>query len=485
VADFNGDGLLDLVTANQTDNTVSVLLGKGDGTFQPRATTAVGVEPVALVAGDFNGDGLPDLAVVDSGETSPGSAGSSVNANVEILINQVTATATLSNVSVAGGGLHLVDATYAGDANNAVALSTNTVSLVGTQVPTALTVSSSVSTVAYGQQVMLTAKLTPYSAGNISTNAESIIFQSNGANVGIGSLASGVAVLNVTNLPIGTDNLTAVYGGDSTFITSISAATTVNVQAQVPTLVFAPIANVSTSAAPFTVSASSASPGAITYAVTSGPATLSGSTVTVTGAGTVVLSATQAATANYAAATATTSFTVTAAAPVDFTMVAGAATLSQIVYPGGAATYVLQVAPTGSAYPDNVTFTATGVPIGASYSFSPAIVPANNGPATVSFTVQTATGQASNGDSPLRGFHSRFAPVALGLLLLPFAGMRRLRKARGKAVLPFCVWLMLLVGTVSLTGCGGATENLKNYNITVTATSGTVQHSTTVSMQLR
>ena len=46
-----------------SDNTVSVLLGNGDGTFQPQVTYAVGRAPDAIVTGDFNGDGRTDLAV--------------------------------------------------------------------------------------------------------------------------------------------------------------------------------------------------------------------------------------------------------------------------------------------------------------------------------------------------------------------------------------------------------------------------------------
>ena len=44
---------------------VSVLLGNGDGTFQPQVTYAVGSDPDALVAGDFTGDGRTDLAVAN------------------------------------------------------------------------------------------------------------------------------------------------------------------------------------------------------------------------------------------------------------------------------------------------------------------------------------------------------------------------------------------------------------------------------------
>ncbi|HKB05762.1 MAG TPA: FG-GAP-like repeat-containing protein, partial [Gemmataceae bacterium] len=67
--DVNGDGKLDLLTANKADNSVSVLLGNGNGTFQSAATFAVGANtgPVALDVADFNGDSKLDLAVANNG----------------------------------------------------------------------------------------------------------------------------------------------------------------------------------------------------------------------------------------------------------------------------------------------------------------------------------------------------------------------------------------------------------------------------------
>src|SRR6202012_5234427 len=85
--------------------------------------------------------------------------------------------------------------------------------------------------------------------------------------------------------------------------------------ATVPTLSFGPIPAQTFGNPPFAVSATSSSSGAVTYAIVSGPATIAGNMVTLTGAGTVVLSASQAASGNYAAATATVSFTVAAAPP--------------------------------------------------------------------------------------------------------------------------------------------------------------------------
>ncbi|MGA9567557.1 MAG: FG-GAP-like repeat-containing protein [Candidatus Korobacteraceae bacterium] len=61
-ADLNGDGRLDLVTAN-TSNSVSVYMGNGDGTFQPQVDYPAGGNPNMVVAADFRGTGKPDLAV--------------------------------------------------------------------------------------------------------------------------------------------------------------------------------------------------------------------------------------------------------------------------------------------------------------------------------------------------------------------------------------------------------------------------------------
>ena len=67
--DFNLDGFLDLAVSNSGSNTVSLLLGKGDGTFTVQApiTFGAGVTPTHLSAGDFNRDGLLDLVVADPG----------------------------------------------------------------------------------------------------------------------------------------------------------------------------------------------------------------------------------------------------------------------------------------------------------------------------------------------------------------------------------------------------------------------------------
>ncbi len=113
----------------------------------------------------------------------------------------------------------------------------------------------------------------------------------------------------------------AAFGGYG-----LATATTHFVVApQPPALSFATIAPKATGSAPFQVSVTSPSAGAVTYSVASGPATISGSTVTITGTGTVILSASQAASGNFASATTTTSFNI--GVPNAVTTVAAAARL--------------------------------------------------------------------------------------------------------------------------------------------------------------
>jgi hypothetical protein len=66
--DINADGKLDLVTANVNDNTVSVLIGKGDGTFMTKVDypTGTGTSPAAIAIGDFNQDSHMDLVTANS-----------------------------------------------------------------------------------------------------------------------------------------------------------------------------------------------------------------------------------------------------------------------------------------------------------------------------------------------------------------------------------------------------------------------------------
>jgi hypothetical protein len=64
-ADLDGDGIPDLVTANNAGGTLSVLLAAGHGAYSPHVDYAVGNGPDALAIGDLDGDGKPDLVAVN------------------------------------------------------------------------------------------------------------------------------------------------------------------------------------------------------------------------------------------------------------------------------------------------------------------------------------------------------------------------------------------------------------------------------------
>lgn len=68
-ADFNGDGILDLALLDQGKNQIAVLVGNGDGTFQPPIETQTVYGQ--MLAGDFNSDGALDFAFFDSGGPIP------------------------------------------------------------------------------------------------------------------------------------------------------------------------------------------------------------------------------------------------------------------------------------------------------------------------------------------------------------------------------------------------------------------------------
>src|SRR5437867_7290500 len=66
IGDLNGDGKPDLAVANESVNTVSVLLGNGAGGFGAKTDFATGTNPLSVAIGDLNGDGKPDLAVANN-----------------------------------------------------------------------------------------------------------------------------------------------------------------------------------------------------------------------------------------------------------------------------------------------------------------------------------------------------------------------------------------------------------------------------------
>jgi hypothetical protein len=121
-ADFNGDGHPDLAVANwgngqvTTESTVSILLNNGDGTFQAKQDYPVGSrlypEPMGIAVGDFNGDGIPDLATADYG-----------SGEVSILLGNGDGTfQPARNIPVGGGLTAIAVADFNGDGRADIAV---------------------------------------------------------------------------------------------------------------------------------------------------------------------------------------------------------------------------------------------------------------------------------------------------------------------------------------------------------------------------
>ena len=300
--DLNGDGIVDLAITNSTANSLLVVLGNGDGTFTQTTTPLTGATPDFVIAGDFDGDGNQDLAVANYGGNT-----------TTVLLSKSTATATaaVTGYSPVGTGTHLVDAAYSGDSHFGVSTS-NSVPLTAQRVPTATTLSANPGTALYGTSVALTATLSPNTAQTHLVSG-TVSFYSSGTLLGTAAVVNGAATLNTTALPAGNDSETATYPGDTNFVNSGSATLPFAVTQYTPTLTFS-VPNHVYLDPPFAVIAQSNSPGAITYSVVSGPATIAGNIVTLTGAGVETLQASQASAGVYAAATINASFTVAKAA---------------------------------------------------------------------------------------------------------------------------------------------------------------------------
>jgi hypothetical protein len=178
----------------------------------------------------------------------------------------------------------------------------------------------------------------------------------------------------------------------------------------------------------------------------------------------------------------TSQSTAIVVAALDFSLSA-ATPNTQTVNGGGTATYQVVVAPLYGTYPGPVAFTITGLPLGATATFSPSSIPANGGQQTVTVSIQTAGTSAALQQAPLSG---RFrVPLALAFLLLPLIGARRLRRHGKNFNRLWCALLLLLgMAAVGLSGCGGHTNSPAptTYTLTITAASGSVQHTTAVTL---
>jgi sugar lactone lactonase YvrE len=170
-----------------------------------------------------------------------------------------------------------------------------------------------------------------------------------------------------------------------------------------------------------------------------------------------------------------------------------AGSTNQTVVPGKTVTFDFALTPLLGPFNFPIALSATGLPPGATVTFSPQTVTPGATPANFTMTIQTAVNQGllHRGSSRGGGF------IAFALLLLPFTRRLRRRAKQIKRLRPMPLALTLLLCGIALggiTGCGTDTgffaQPQQNYTITVTGTSAgsngyVLQHSTSVTLTVQ
>jgi sugar lactone lactonase YvrE len=504
-----------------------------------------------------------------------------------------SSTAAIPIPGTLASGSYTLSVSYGGDSNYLAAATPATITVLVGQIATAISWSPSASAIPYG--TTLSGILDATAMAGATTGSTPVT----GSFAYTATPAGGPAatVTSASVLGAGSYTLTATFTpADPATYTGGSKTVMLTVNQAAQTISFpAPAASVAYGSAPLTLSATGGASGnAVTFSVT-GPATLSGSTLTFTGAGAVTVTAAQAGNSNYtAAAPVTHTITVTQETPavslassmnpalatgaVTFTAMVtaqagtpsgtvsffdggtklGTGTLgagtggagtaasgetaalttsalstgshtitavysgdtnfsavtssavaevvedfsvgvassggsggsTQSAYPGGTATYSLAFGPAGgTTFLAAVSLSVSGLPPGASATLTPQTIPAGSGLTDVTLSIQLAAATAGlHPEGPPPG---RMPALVWGVLLLPFLGSRGLGSRGASRRRRLGLVLLLAAAAGGLSGCGalhgffGQTfgqSGEQTYTITVTATSGTLSHTTTVTL---
>ena len=538
LADMNGDGAPDIV-ALQLDATsqnlqVAIALGNGDGTFKaPNLTTynSQYINGTGLAVADFNGDGKLDVATL----SFLGPAGSGIalgNGDGTLQTGGSSSNVTPAQSFFVGGGGATLALDLNGDGkpdilNGSVVLLNQGASTVVNKLTPTVTVTPSAATITSAQGLTVTIGVSGASGNPTPTG--SVTLTSGGYSSSATTLTAGSATINVAAgaLATGTDTLTVSYSGDTNYGTGTGTGSVTVTAAPVPSFALSNSGNINVIAgattgnvSTITVTPSNGFTGAVglTCAITgpagaTSPATCSfvANSVSITGAtaltDTLTVATTSATTAGAYTVTVTgTSGTITQNTTVNVTVAAAAASFA--LTNSGAITVGSPGATTGNASTITVTpsggFTgsvalaaalSTG-PVGASdpptFSFgnsSPVIISGTTA-GTGTLTVLTTAAISGALVRPKLLGDSWYAAGGATLACLLLFGIpgrrRRMRRMLG-------MLLLLAALTSGVASCGGGSKSsgggsgnpgttTGSYTITVTGTAGSITKTTVVNL---
>jgi hypothetical protein len=500
--DFNGDGVPDLAIANYYDDTVTILLGNGDGTFTPAALPATGAGPFAIVAGDFNNDGILDLATANFYANT-----------ATILLGNGNGTFTASSSSPATGGdpdgivagdfngdglLDIVAANYQMTTQSILLQSTSstTVTASGVSVPGTDNVfasysgdsnySSSQSSTAAINSILLTAQTITFPNPGAQTFGTPLTLSAS-ATSGLPvsfTVIAGPATLSGSTLltftATGSVTVQATQGGNGSYAAATPVSLTFTVNAAAQTITFPNPGPLPNGVAPVTLMATASSGLPVTYSLISGPGSLSGSTLTITGVGNIVVEADQAGNANYLAAPSVQITIVVVAA--EFTVVPASSTPTT-VQAGQSGTIPVTIN-SASGFTGTISLTCTTPPAMLEASCSAGSVQVTgSAPVTAKVTVSTTGPQQVSASSWPRQWNAMPSGIAFAAIVVASgAGRKKLRRGMLAVFM-----IVMLTGLVSCSGSSNSGSSKTDpgtpagtYKLTLVATSGSANYTTTL-----
>jgi len=497
---FTGSPIAAAFTTNPTGLTVSI-------TYNGSSTAPINVGSYAVLAtvneSNFLGTASGNMVIAKATATIAWNPSATISYGTNLAAS-LTATAAASGNSVAGtfiytaqpsgGSTSAVTAATvlpAGSYTLAAAFSpTDTSNYVAAFTSAPLTVSPAPLTATADNATRVYGTANPSFTGNVTGAANGDTFVESftttataASNAGTYNVSPSVTGANLANYSVTVQNgaLTVTQAGTTVALTTSSGSITPGQSITLTATVASNTTGTPTGLVDF-----------LDGATVIGSGTLSGGAASLT---TTSLSTgtTHQITARYNGdinfhSNSTTQSTQVVVVALDFTFTIPEST--KTVTAGSSATYSLSMNPLYGSYPAAVTFTATGLPVGTTAQFSPTQLAVNSGQQTVTMTISTPLSAQNTAPAfPEKLRHAQSFALAF-LLFLGIGGMRR----HGRSLRNILCLMILILGSAAtlLTGCGGSASNSntttpvpKTYNITVTASSASLQHTASVTLNVQ